>query len=157
MDVDGTLTDGKIYISSEGELFKCFHAKDGCGIKDILPKFHITPIIITARNSTILQKRCAELQIHEYYQSVQDKKAQLESILFHHSVHDNCSYSLRNVAYIGDDLPDLPCMLAIKETGGIIGCPHDAIKNITELADYICNKNGGDGAIREFIEWLTLS
>ena len=63
MDVDGTLTDGKIYMGNEGELFKAFDVKDGCGIKDLLPQLGIVPVIITARESKILENRCNELLI----------------------------------------------------------------------------------------------
>ena len=63
MDVDGTLTDGKIYMGAAGEVMKAFDIKDGCGIKDILPRCYITPIIITARESKILTNRCDVITI----------------------------------------------------------------------------------------------
>ena len=69
LDVDGTLTDGKIYMGAEGELFKAFDIKDGCGIKDILPQYNIVPVIITARDSMILIRRCKELNISNLYQN----------------------------------------------------------------------------------------
>ena len=65
MDVDGTLTDGKLYFGENGEMFKSFDVKDGCGIKDILPKYNILPVIITARNSVYLEKRCKELGVQD--------------------------------------------------------------------------------------------
>ena len=58
------------------------------------------------------------------------------------------------MAYIGDDINDLVCMQYIKEAGGIIGCPADAIKEVVAIADFVSSKNGGNGAVREFIEWL---
>ena len=73
MDVDGTLTDGKIYMGNKGELFKAFDVKDGCGIKDILPEYGIIPVIITARQSDILKRRCEELNIINLYQGVRHK------------------------------------------------------------------------------------
>lgn len=154
MDVDGTLTDGKIYMGSSGEMFKAFDVKDGCGIKDILPKYEIVPIIITARNSKILKNRCEELAICDVYQGIRDKINKLYEIMSFHNKKDNANYSLKNVAYIGDDILDLQCMLPIKENKGIVACPLDAVEKVVEIADYVCHKKGGDGAVREFIEWL---
>ncbi len=61
---------------------------------------------------------------------------------------------LSSVAYIGDDINDLSCMRPIKKAGGIIGCPNDSSKEVLEIADYIAKHNGGDGAVRDFIEWI---
>lgn len=154
MDVDGTLTDGKIYMGANGEAFKVFDVKDGCGIKDILPQYDILPIVITARKSSILQNRCAELEIHYLYQGIRDKLQQLDKILKMQSEQDNAQYTYSDVAYIGDDILDWQCMETIKNSNGIVGCPADAIKEIKGLSHYICEKNGGNGAVREFIEWL---
>lgn len=148
MDVDGTLTDGKIYIGNNGELFKAFNIKDGCGINDILIPAGIEPVIITGRMSEILKHRCKELGINELYQGVTNKLKQLEEIILSHS------FSYRNIAYIGDDINDLTCMKMIKSNGGIIGCPADAVKSVKEISDFISVHNGGDGAVREFIEYL---
>ena len=60
----------------------------------------------------------------------------------------------QNVAYIGDDINDLSCMEPIKSAGGLIGCPNDAVEQIRLISDYIAPHNGGDGAVRDFIEWL---
>lgn len=148
MDVDGTLTDGKIYMGSEGEMFKAFDIKDGCGIKDILPENGIIPVIITARDSKILENRCKELSIEKLYQGERNKIGRLKEILQEEGV------DLSDCAYIGDDILDIQCMNAIKEAGGRIGCPADAVKQVKDLAEFISSKNGGDGAVREFIEWL---
>lgn len=144
MDVDGTLTDGKIYMDVEGEIIKAFNIKDGCGIKDILPEYGIKPVVITARESRILLNRCKELGVTEVYQGVRNKLEKLKEI-----VDD-----LSKCAYIGDDILDLQCMRPIKESGGKIGCPADAVKNVVSISDFVSKKNGGDGAVREFIEWL---
>lgn len=144
MDVDGTLTDGKIYMSGTGEAVKAFDVKDGCGIHDIAIPAGITPIIITGRSSKILENRCNELGIREVYQGVSNKLDQLNRIV----------NNLSLVAYIGDDINDLMCMQAVKNMGGIVACPADAVKNIFNIADYVCKKNGGAGAVREFIDWL---
>ena len=70
MDVDGTLTDGKVYMGNQGEVFKAFSIKDGCGIHDILPKCKIEPIIVTGRKSKIVELRCQELGITKLFQGV---------------------------------------------------------------------------------------
>jgi len=148
MDVDGTLTDGKVYIGNDGEVFKAFDIKDGCGIHDILIPVGIIPVIITGRSSKILENRCKELGITEIYQGVSNKLNKLQEIL------NNSNSSANSVAYIGDDINDLECMKVIKNTGGIIGCPADAVKEVLEIADFVSSKKGGNGAVREFIEWL---
>lgn len=154
MDVDGTLTDGKIYMSNDGEAMKAFNIKDGCGIKDILPLYNIIPVIITGRSSKIVENRCRELEIKELYQGVRDKTVKLSEILCNYSNMNYEEYSFENVAYIGDDLLDLDCMGKVIESGGVVGCPNDAIKDIIRIADFVSNCNGGAGAVREFIEWI---
>ncbi len=144
MDVDGTLTDGKIYMGSDGEMLKEFSVKDGYGIRDILIPFGVVPIIITGRKSNILENRCNELGIKKMYQGVSNKVDKL------HTITDDFS----SIAYIGDDINDFLAMKLIKEAGGIIGCPADAVKQVKEIADFISNRDGGEGAVREFIEWL---
>ena len=143
MDVDGTLTDGKIYMGNNGEAMKAFNIKDGYGIHDILPQNHILPIIITGRNSDILLNRCRELGIENVVQNVEDKAQVLNKLT---------DGKLNYVAYIGDDLNDMPAMQAVKNAGGIVGCPSDAICEIQEMADFISQFKGGDGAVREFID-----
>ena len=144
MDVDGTLTDGKIYMSNSGEMMKAFNIKDGCGIHDILIPTGIIPVIITGRSSDIVINRCKELGIHKVYQGVKNKLEKLQSL----------TTDLATVAYIGDDINDLSCMEPIKAAGGLIGCPADAVDRIKLISDYIAPHRGGDGAVRDFIEWL---
>jgi len=154
MDVDGTLTNGKIYMGETGEVFKAFDVKDGCGIHDLLPRYNIVPIIITARSSQILMNRCKELDVKELHQGIRDKLECLLDILekYHYDVDQlDC---LRNVAYIGDDILDIPCMKKIKENTGIIGCPADACKSVKKISDFISEKDGGNGAVRDFIEYV---
>ena len=144
MDVDGTLTDGKIYMSPTGELCKAFNIKDGCGIHDIIIPEGITPVIITGRTSDIVLNRCKEIGITEVYQGVSNKIEKLQGII----------EDLSTVAYIGDDINDLSCMIPVKEAGGLIGCPADAVEKVKAIADFIARHNGGDGAVRDFIEWI---
>ncbi len=154
LDVDGTLTDGKIYIGENGELFKAFDIKDGCGIAVLLPKLGITPIVITARESRIVAKRCRELGIKEIHQGCRDKALTLRKLLQDFSVRDGKEYTMGNVAYVGDDIPDLECMTLVKQAGGIAACPADAAAEVKAAADFVASKNGGDGAVREVVEWL---
>jgi len=144
MDVDGTLTDGKIYMGTEGELCKAFNIKDGCGIHDIAIPAGIVPVIITGRKSAIVDRRCRELGIELVYQGISNKLEQLLQI----------TADLSKVAYIGDDINDLACMKAVKDAGGIVGCPKDSAKEVLQIADYTATKCGGDGAVREFVEWI---
>ena len=144
MDVDGTLTDGKIYMGQNGEVMKAFNIKDGAGIHDILLSSGIVPVIITGRTSDIVLNRCKELGIKEVYQGVSDKIGKLKDI----------TVDLKTVAYIGDDINDLSCMKPIREAGGLVGCPADAVDDVKDVADYVALHNGGEGAVRDFIEWL---
>ncbi len=153
MDVDGTLTDGKIYMGESGELFKAFDIKDGCGIKEILPRYNIIPIIITARKSVMLEKRCKELGIIELHQGCREKLRKLNEIIKSYS--KEVEYRLSDVAYVGDDFLDLYCMMPIREAGGLTVCPKDAIKEIKDIADFVSIYKCGDGPIREFIEWYS--
>lgn len=144
-DVDGTLTDGKIYMSSGGELCKAFHIKDGLGIKDILPKFGIACAVITGRDSAIVANRCRELNIRYLFQGVADKVECLKNLI------NELGLQWQEVAYIGDDLNDL----AVMSLCGIKVCPADAAREVKGICDFVSTYNGGDGAVREFIEFLT--
>lgn len=146
MDVDGTLTDGKIYMGNEGEIMKAFSIKDGCGIHDLLIPNGIKPIVVTGRNSGIVENRCREIGICDIYQNVLSKMNTVKNIVF----------DLAEAAYIGDDINDLSVMNAIKDCGGLVGCPSDAAIDVKEISDFVSSKNGGEGAVREFIEWILL-
>lgn len=151
MDVDGTLTDGRIYISETGEYLKVFDVKDGLGIKCLLPETGVIPVIITGRKSAMLERRCAELGIEELHQGISDKLSLLCEIAAEHGI------GLDGCAYIGDDINDLPCMEAIKNAGGLVGCPADAVFEVRSVADFVSTRGGGHGAVREFIEWLRVA
>lgn len=154
MDVDGTLTDGKIHISENGELFKSFNVKDGWAIGNLLPRLNILPVIITGRESDITIKRCRELKIKEVHQSVNDKLDVLDDILKRYSEKEQADYTMKNVAYIGDDVPDLKCMVEVSNAGGFCACPRDASEEVKKIATFVSTKDGGNGAVREFIEWI---
>lgn len=141
MDVDGTLTDGKIYISNSGEEMKAFNVKDGYAIKEILPKIGITPVIITGRKSRIVEIRAKELDIQEIHQGIKDKLKVYEKLKEKYAVENE------NIAYIGDDFNDF---LLLKRSN-YTACPQDAIKKVKEICDFISDRKGGEGAVHEFI------
>ena len=143
MDVDGTLTDGRIYIGAAGEVMKAFDVKDGYRIVQFRKAGGI-PVIITGRESDIVRARAKELGITELHQGVSDKLACLKAV----SVR--LGAAREEIAYIGDDLNDLACMAY----SGVSGCPADAVNEVRAAADYICTNPGGRGAVREFIEWF---
>lgn len=143
MDVDGTLTDGKIYVGDNGEVFKAFNVKDGYRLIS-LDNSNIIPVIITGKKSEILSKRADELKITEVFQGINDKLAVLDEVLSRYQL------SYENVAYIGDDLNDLECM----QVSYLTACPADAIEEVKGEVDYICKVNGGNGAVREFIDLI---
>jgi 3-deoxy-D-manno-octulosonate 8-phosphate phosphatase (KDO 8-P phosphatase) len=149
MDVDGTLTDGKIYIGDNNEAYKAFSIKDGYGIHDILISEGIVPVIITGRKSKIVEKRCEELGITEIHQGVKNKAEKLIEIA------KRLSVGYEEVAYCGDDLNDMPCMKIVKEAGGMVGCPADAVKEVRDFVDFVAESRGGEGAVRSMIDFLT--
>ena len=142
-DVDGTLTDGKIYVGTQGEIMKAFNVKDGLGITKLHIK-GIVPVFITGRNSEIITNRAKELNITEVHQGIHDKVKKLKQI----SGKYECDFD--EIAYIGDDENDLECM----KLCGIKGCPADAVNDVKKVVNFVSKRNGGDGAVREFIEYL---
>ena len=144
MDVDGTLTDGRIYIGEEGEIAKAFDVKDGYAISSFLPMMQIVPVIITGRASKIVERRAEELGIFEIYQNVGDKLEKLKEVAKKYDASED------EIAYIGDDVNDIGCMIY----AGFSGCPKDAAEEVKNIADYICHYEGGRGSVREFIEQI---
>lgn len=142
MDVDGTLTDGHIYIGAEGEMMKAFHVQDGFAIAHILPEKGITPVIITGRSSKIVERRAAELKISHLHQGITDKLSKLQEVAAALGI------TAEEIAYIGDDVNDLDCIRYC----GLTACPADAVHAVREAVQYVCNRNGGNGAVREFID-----
>lgn len=143
MDVDGTLTDGKIYIGNNGEVLKAFSVKDGLRIKQ-LSNYGIIPVIITGRKTDIVNIRAKELGISEIYQGIEDKVSILKNVVKKYYLCKD------NIAYIGDDENDLPCF----EYCGHTACTQDASYLVKEKANYICEKNGGEGAVREYLDFI---
>ncbi len=143
MDVDGTLTDGRIYMGNNGECFKAFHVKDGLGIK-LLMNQGIVPVIITGRTSDIVKNRMKEIGITEIYQNIKNKGEKMREIIGKYHLQKE------NIAYIGDDMNDLS---AVKEAG-ISFAPADCAKSLRPFIDIILTKNSGDASVREAIDMI---
>ena len=142
-DVDGVLTDGSITYDENGIEYKTFNAKDGQGIVN-LNNAGIITAIITARENGTVAHRAKNLNIKELHQGQKNKIKTLEEIM--------AKYNLKfeNVAYMGDDLPDV-CIL---EKAGLSACPADAIKEVQDIAKWHSVYNGGRGAVREFCDYI---
>ncbi len=143
MDVDGTLTDGHIYMGNDGEMFKSFHVHDGLGIK-LLKHYGITPAIITGRQSKIVENRCREIGLTEYHQGVKNKAAKLAELM------DQYGLTAEQVAYIGDDMNDLS---AIK-TAGVTFAPADCAESLKPYIDIILTKPSGHAPVREAVDLI---
>ena len=147
-DIDGTLTDGKIYMYSDGELMKAIDIKDGYAIYH-LSDYGIMPIVITGRESKIVANRCKELKIEMLYQGISDKITLLHEIV--KKINETSpEITLDNFAYMGDDIPDKKCM----KVCGLAGCPSDAVPSVLEVSDFISPHKAGEGAARDFIEYI---
>ena len=143
LDCDGVMTDGRIIYGNQGQEIKNFSATDGLGLM-LLQATNIEVAVITGRSSEALERRCKDLKIEHLYQGVAKKLPQLESLL------EELSLDFDNVAFIGDDWNDMLCM----RKAAISACPQDAMPEIARLADYQCQRRGGFGAVREFIEYI---
>ena len=143
LDVDGTLTDGGIYRGNNGEELKRFNVKDGYAIVNA-QKLGIEFGIITGRKSELVEIRAKELKIKYLYQGISEKTVILEEIM------KKDSLSKEEIAYMGDDLNDLLIMKQV----GLSGTPKDAVDEVIQVADFVSKKNGGSGAVREFIEYI---
>ncbi len=143
LDVDGVLSDGGIYVTDHGEFFKRFYVRDGLGIK-MLQKAGIPVAIITGRESQILKTRCEELGITELYQNQRFKVPAFEALLKKLGIDEQA------VAYMGDDIPDLPLLKRV----GLSSSPSDADPDIQALVNFVSPFPGGQGAVRSLAELI---
>ena len=143
LDVDGVLTDGSIYISPAGEVFKGFNAKDGMGISCAL-RSGLQIAVITGRQSPIVERRCEELGITLLQQGVKDKRLALQQMA------QQLGLAREEIAYMGDDLNDIPAFKA----SGLNLVPADAAIEVMAVADIITKASGGRGAVREAITMI---
>ena len=138
LDVDGVLTDGKLYFDNHGNELKTFHTLDGHGIK-MLQKSGVAVAIITGRRSSVVEKRSHDLGVTRLIQGREDKYSAFQELFA------NESFDLENIAYVGDDYPDLQLMTRV-------GCPiavPNAAPPVLERALWVTQKQGGEGAVRE--------
>lgn len=143
LDVDGILTDGKLYFSNSGEEIKAFHSLDGHGIKMLLSA-GIEVGIITGRKSNIVAKRAADLGIEILYQGREDKIDVLTEI------SNSRGHALDTICYAGDDLPDLPVLQAVGLGFSVPG----AHSSTQAAAHGITTRGGGEGAVREITDFI---
>jgi 3-deoxy-D-manno-octulosonate 8-phosphate phosphatase (KDO 8-P phosphatase) len=141
LDVDGVLTDGKLHVGVEGELFKSFHVRDGLAIK-LAQAAGLKVAILSARTSEIVARRAIELGIDEVVQGREDKGAAFRDLV------ERLGVDPVEVAYVGDDLHDLPVLGAV----GLSVAPADAAPQVRDLVDFVTAARGGDGAVRELVE-----
>jgi len=142
-DVDGVLSDGRLYFSDDGREFKAFHAQDGFGLKRLQAN-GITVAVISARSSQIVTRRMAELGIADVYQGHTDKYATFQSLIQAHGL------SADEVAYAGDDLLDLPVMACV----GLSCSVADGHPLVVSRAHFVTARSGGAGAVREICDLI---
>jgi 3-deoxy-D-manno-octulosonate 8-phosphate phosphatase (KDO 8-P phosphatase) len=140
-DVDGVLTDGRLYFGPQGEALKAFHARDGLGILR-LRKAGVEVAILSARRSDLVDVRMADLGVRYVLQGADDKLAGLAQLL------EATGVPPAQVAYMGDDVNDLPCL----EQVGLAACPSDALPALRVRADFVAVERGGEGAARELAD-----
>jgi 3-deoxy-D-manno-octulosonate 8-phosphate phosphatase (KDO 8-P phosphatase) len=143
LDVDGVLTDGGIIRDDAGQQIKRFHVRDGTGIV-LWKRMNKQIAIITGKESDVVSHRAVELGIDRVYQNVSNKGEVYRELL------EDMGLSDAQVAYIGDDLPDLPVMKRC-------GCPiavADAVEEVRAVAKYVTKYPGGYGAVRDGIEYI---
>ena len=145
-DVDGVLTDGRLYIGDAGEVFKAFHVLDGQGLK-LLALAGITPIIITGRDSAAVRRRMADLGLADAHFGVADKLALAAPLLAARGL------DWPEVAVIGDDWPDLPLLAR----AGLACVPPGGHAEALALAHHVTQAGGGEGAAREFCDLLLMA
>jgi 3-deoxy-D-manno-octulosonate 8-phosphate phosphatase (KDO 8-P phosphatase) len=143
LDVDGCLSDGKLFYSNEGVESKNFNVKDGLGITTWI-KMGNHVAIITGRNSSIVEKRSKELGIVHLYQGIKDKDRVLKELI------DSLNLKFYEVGAIGDDLNDYNMLQLV----GRSFTPKNGVKEIRQSVDTVLSYDGGDGAVREMIDIL---
>jgi 3-deoxy-D-manno-octulosonate 8-phosphate phosphatase (KDO 8-P phosphatase) len=145
-DVDGVLTDGRLFIGESGESFKAFSSLDGHGLK-LLAQGGIVPLVITGRDSPAVRRRIADLGLPHAMYGVQDKLAAATALL------QSLALDWEDVAVMGDDWPDLPLM-----TRAAFACaPPNAHAEVRAMAHHVTAARGGDGAARECCDLLLMA
>ena len=143
LDVDGVLTDGRLFYGPKGELLKAFHVRDGHGIKQVAAA-GVTVAIISGRKSAAVLRRARELGIRHVTQGANEKLSALRKLAKARGV------SLEECACVGDDSPDAPILAA----AGLGIAVADAHEDALSAADLVTTRSGGQGAVREVCDWL---
>lgn len=143
LDIDGVMTDGKLYFSAEGDCMKAFNSQDGLGLKMLMAN-DIQVAIISGRNSEIVTARADELGISAVYQGHTQK-----SIAFEHC-RKKLDIPSNQIAYMGDDVNDIPVLRAV----ALKLAPPNARPEVKKIAHYVTKASGGDGAVREVCDLL---
>ena len=143
-DNDGVLTDTGVYYSADGEIFKRFSIRDGMGVERLRKELGIETGIITGEISGSIKKRAEKLKITELLLGVMEKHLLLSEIQERNNIKPE------NIAYIGDDVNDIKLMKLV----GLTASPADAMAEIRNMVDYVCEQKGGHGAFREFAELI---
>ncbi len=142
-DVDGVLTDGRLYFSSRGEALKVFNVRDGLGLK-LAQRAGLKVGLLSARRTAPLARRAEDLGLDAIVLGREDKGRAFTEFLAAQRL------TAAQVAYVGDDLPDL----AVLVRAGLSFCPADAVVEVRSVADRVLSSRGGDGVAREAIELL---
>ena len=146
MDCDGVLTDGRIWLTDDGTDQKSFNTHDGLGLA-LLHRAGLRSGVISGRTSSGLEKRAGELAIEFVRQGDPNKIAAFEEILQAADVEEN------EVAFVGDDLPDIPLMQRVHLAVAVA----DAVEEVRDVAHFVTRRNGGRGAVREVVELILKS
>ncbi|MDZ7766286.1 MAG: HAD-IIIA family hydrolase [Melioribacteraceae bacterium] len=143
-DCDGVLTDTGTYYSARGEEMKRFSIRDGMGTERLRKFCNIETGIVTGENSGIVSRRAEKLNITEVHLGIKDKASLVKEIA------ERLELSLEEIAFIGDDTNDLKIMKLV----GLTACPSDATRFAKEISDLIVESKGGQGAFRDFAEFI---
>ena len=142
-DVDGVLTDGGMYYTTQGDIMKKFHTRDGMGVT-LLRKYNIPTILITKEKTKMVKQWAAKMKVEKLYDGIIKKNMILDKV---------CNaFNLKSdeIAYIGDDVNDVPLLKAVC----LAVTPNDGTKEAKSVSHSICNLKGGEGAFREFADLI---
>lgn len=145
-DVDGTLTDGTVVFGSDGTESRAFHIQDGLGIV-AASAVGLSTVWISGRDSPAVRRRAGELNIRRLFQGIRDKGTALRTLC------EEFDLAPEAIAFIGDDINDIPGMRA----AGVSFCPNDAATDVRDCVDWVLERPGGRGAVREAIELILQS
>lgn len=142
-DIDGVLTDGRLYYSSSGEEIKVFNVKDGVGIM-LLKKENFKVVFLTGRTGDAIKKRAKDLKIDLLKENIREKEKVIEEVM------KKFGFTKEETFFMTDDIVDLKCCSMV----GFVATPQDGAEEVKKIADYVTEKKGGEGAVREIIELI---